>query len=301
MKQYFIYIIICFTSILTACEKDTAISEELIAPEYTLPQGKPGSIDEKIYQIHQKYGTYILYSFDKNDFKRLWTTKWNKWYVPANTNDDLKYVERFVDFIDANLLSKFDVEFIRNNFPYKVFLVDSLCDNSTYNKRKLVNVLSNGNNALAVSNVGKACDEWKEKDWKQLEIDLNNAFSLYYYSSLTEKPIKFISLRSRDISLLSDPQDIDTKYNYSCWTAGYVAGWLNTYLPPKEEQDFADFVRFVTGTTGKELERIMTRFPRMKERAAVLYTYLKNKMNMDMIATQNSNFPEDKLSFNYFN
>jgi len=39
----------------------------------------------------------------------------------------------------------------------------------------------------------------------------------------------------------------------------------------------------------------------MKERAVALYTFMKIKMNMDLIATQNTNFPEDKLSIDIFN
>lgn len=287
---------------MIACSKESIIlSEELSTPEYDLPKGAPGSIEEKIYNIHQKYGTYILYSFQESDLKKQWSTRWSKWYIPANVNNNLRYVGRFVDFIEENLLSKFDVNFVRDNFPYKVFLVDSLCDNITYRKARLVNILSNGNNAIAISNVGVASDSWEEADWIKLAIDLNTTFSAFYYSSLTERPIKFIATRSKDIQMLTDPENIDAKYEYSCWSSGYVAGWLNTYMVPKEEQDFADFMRFVTGTSGKELKRIMNRYPLMKERAMALYIYMRNKMSMDMITTQNNNFPDDKLPLNYFN
>ncbi len=284
-------------------DNDSDFTDELAAPEYDLKKGTPGSVDEKIYQIHEKYGTYILYSFDEKDFKRKWIGSWSTWYAPANTSDNLKYVEKIVTLLEEKVLSKYDESFIRKNFPYKVFLVDTLCENSSsYNKRRAKNVLSNGNNAIAISNVGVASDKWKQKEWQQLAIELDKAFSMFYYSSLKEKPIKFISLRFGKLFFptVTDPENVYSKYTYSCYSVGYVAGKLNGYLSPDESLDFADFIRLMVGTEGTELKRIFSRFPIMKERAAALCGFMKSHMQTDLIATQNTNFPEDKLPLNIF-
>lgn len=301
----------CFiTSILlcslAACSSDdsTTISEKLIAPEYNLPKGEPGTIDELIYNIHEKYGTYILYNFQEQDFKKKWNGKWLAWYAPANTKENLKYVEKFVKILHESVLTKYDEEFVRRNFPYKVFLVDTLCENTlSYNKRLVRKVLSNGNNAIAISNVGKASDSWTNNDWKQLSVELDKAFTVFYYSSFTEKPVKFISLRFPKMFFptVADPQREYSKYLYSCYSVGYAEGKLNAYLSPNEDQDFASFIRLISGTKGTELKHIFKRFKIMKERAVALYTFMKIKMNMDLIATQNTNFPEDKLSIDIFN
>lgn len=305
MKK-FKYIIIGATMLcgFTACSSDSESVplDELIAPEYNLNKGTQGSVDELIYQIHEKYGTYILYSFDETDFRRKWNGKWMAWYAPANTGENLKYVERIVNVLNEKVLKKYDEEFVRKNFPYKVFLVDTLCETSTYNKRRVKNVLSNGNNAIAVSNVGVASDSWGDKEWQKLSIELETAFTIFYYSSLTKKPLKFISLRFQKLTFptVSDPDKVYDKYKYSCYSVGYVTGKLNTYLPPAEDQDFAEFVSLITGTNGTELKRIFTRFAAMKERGAALYLFMKNEMNTDLIKTQNANFPEDPLPENIF-
>ncbi len=296
-NKYFILFILIFLSISCLNEKDSEIIDDISSPEYNLPKGEKGSVDRKIYDIYEKYGTFILYSFEDKDFKRKWTGKWNKWYVPANKSKNLKYVDRFVDFLDNEIFSKYEPEFIKNNFPYKVFLVDSLADAVEYSKYKLKNVLSNGNNAIAVSNVGVKSDEWTEEDWNMLAADVNNAFTIFYYSSLKKKPLQFLSLRTKNIKMQDDPLEIETKYNYSCYSAGYVSGWLGkTYLAPKEEEDFAAYIRFLTANTGTYLNQVLERFPLMKTRSISLYIFLKNKMNMDLVATQNANFPNDKIT-----
>lgn len=288
----------------TACssDDDDALLEDLVAPEYNLPTGKPGTVDATIKSIYDKYGTYILYDFKETDFRRKWNGKWTPWYAPANTGEGKKYVERIVNVLNEKVLNKYEPEFVRRNFPYKVFLVDTLCKNSTYSKRNVVNVLSNGYNAIAVSNVGKATDEWGDPEWKKLAVDLEQAFTLYYYSSLTKKPLKFISLRFNEflIPTVKDPTGKYDKLVYSCYSVGYVMGKLNAYLKPDEDQDFADFVSFIAGTDGTELKYIFSHFEKMKERGEALYRFMKNEMDMDLIKTQNSNFPDDKLPENFF-
>lgn len=290
---------------LIACSKDNDIDslDNIIAPEYNLPKGNPGTVDAKIYDIFNKYETFVLYSFERTDFRRLWTSEWHKWYAPANTSDDLKYVSKFVDFLEKDIFGSYEPEFIKNNFPYKVFLVDTLCDAATYTASKVSKVLSNGNNAIAISNVGLKSDSWKEQDWNLLKADINNAFTLFYYSALDEKPIQFMSLGFKGLSMpiLKDPLGELSKYDYSCYSAGYIRGLLKTtYLIPKEPEDFADYISFLTTKSGSFLNRVFERFPILKARAIVLYIFLKNKMNMDLVATQNINHPEDMVTSDLF-
>ncbi len=287
-----------------ACSPESGLvdTEDLVAKEYDLPQGTEGSTDRAIYNIHEKYGTYLLYSFEETDFRRKWDGKWVAWYTPAVTGENLKYVDKFVELLDKSVLSKYDETFVRRNFPYKVFFVDSLSSSSSYSKRNERNVLSNGYNAIAVANVGPRVDTWSENDWLKIGAELDKAFSLFYYSSLTEKPIKFLSLRFTKLffSTLTDPTGEYDKYKYSCYSTGFVNGRLNAYLTPDEEEDFADFIWLITGNTGTELTNIFSRFPIMFERAKALYIFMNSKMDMNLVKTQNANFPDDKLPLNVF-
>lgn len=300
---YILLFLACFGG-MTACSEDDIVpNADLGQPEYNLPKGEPGSVDEMIWQIHEKYGSYILYSFEEKDLTRVWTSSWSKWYAPANLSNDKAYVRKMVEALQTSVFNKFEEKFIRDNFPYKVLLVDSLCDRYEYSKSKLVNLLSNGQNAIAISNVGVAMDSWGEKEWNSFSVELNNAFTLFYYSALPKKPLEFIASRWTKITfpILKDPEGIDDNYNYSCWNVGYIAGSMgSTYMRPSEDLDFADFVAFLTGTPGSEIIRRFNRFPVLKDRALLLYPYLVNDVKMDVVATQNGNCPEDKLPAGFF-
>ena len=125
---------------------------------------------------------------------------------------------------------------------------------------------------------------------------------MIFYWEYTQASLKYPYKSKKKLTFptVSDPDKVYDKYKYSCYSVGYVTGKLNTYLPPAEDQDFAEFVSLITGTNGTELKRIFTRFAAMKERGAALYLFMKNEMNTDLIKTQNANFPEDPLPENIF-
>lgn len=285
--------------VLCSCDKEEiTVIDDLGAPQYVLPKGEPGSVDEMIYNIHEKYGTFILYSFNRVDLTRLWTSQWNKWYAPADLSGDKKYVRRMVEAIESSIFAKFEPKFIRANFPYKILLVDTLCN--SHEKKSITDLLSNGYNAIAIGNVGKKQDSWKEADWNKLSVTLNNAFTSFYYSALPVKPLQFIATRWPKITfpIVADPTGEDDKTNYSCWICGHIPNI--GYVRSNEDKDFADFVAFLTGTPGKEIMRRFNKFPLLKERGVILYNYMATVVNMDVVATQNVNCPEDKLPAGYF-
>ena len=71
-------------------------------------------------------------------------------------------------------------------------------------------------------------------------------------------------------------------------------------LKPTSEQDFADYITFLTTNTKAELTNVLTRYSKMRERALALVPYLKNVLELDVIATQNKNCPEDPVSPDFF-
>lgn len=286
-------------------EKKLTPLEDLSGKEYDLPEAKAGTLQYKINQIHEKYGTYVLYEFEERDFQRLWTGKWRKWYAPVKLDQGgEKYVEMIVDALENKLLSKFDQQFVRRNFPYRVFIVDSLCSTSTFNKNRLSDFESNGTNSIAISNAGKVLDDWDESAWNNFETQLNMQFCLFYYPSLEVKPIDFLALAPAKFILPSykDPTGTYPDYEATCYNSGVIKGRMGTtMLKPKPEEDFAFFVQFLTGTPGSRMVDIMTRFPLVKERGMLLYKFMKENMDTDLVKTQNNNFPDDKFPISTFN
>lgn len=59
--------------------------------------------------------------------------------------------------------------FIAKFLPKKIYLVDSICNTSSYNKSNLVNTLVTNNHGLAVSNVGVKMETFTNSDWDAME------------------------------------------------------------------------------------------------------------------------------------
>lgn len=290
---------------INACSKDKlVIDENLGGMQYDLPKGAPGSIDERIYNIYQKFGTYILYDFAPEDLAYLWSGGWSVWYTPAITTDE-KYVSKVLDVLESTILNKFEPEFIRRSFPYKVFIVDSL--GISYTKptasKEFSNARSNGQNAFAIANAGAKSDNFKEADWKKMSVDLNATFTQYYFAALPVKPVAFTASKRQKLTgtMADDPTGEDPRYEYSMWTDGLILGRLGTtYLTPYDDQDYADFVAFLTGTPGKEIMRRLNKYQKLKERTMLLVPFLDNVVEMNVVGSQNLNCPDDKLPAGYF-
>lgn len=291
-------------SILSCGKEELNIDYNLAKPEYTLPMGKPGSVEEQIYNIHKEYGTFILYDFEESDLKYIWTSSWNKVHTPANTTEDKKYIRRFINAIDKSVFQKYEADFIRSTFPYKVFLVDTLYNYFEADKSKIVNMLSNGQNAIAISNVGVASEDWEEKDWQKFEIELSNMYTKYYFNSLSKKPLAFIaskwpSLLFPNVDNTSDGEYTD--YQFNCYSAGLMFGQnMISYLTPKDDQDYGDYIAFLTGNTATEIKRVFELFPLVKSRSIILEVYLSDVVNLSVVGTQNKNNPDDKLPIDFF-
>lgn len=291
----------------TACsDDDLHVDEELAKPQYVLAQGEPGSLEATIYDIHERYGTYVLYDFDEVDIRTNWTTGWRNWYAPVKKGNE-KYVKEMIEFVQTNLFEGYTDDFVRANLVYRIFIVDSLCTSSSFDEDDLTNVL-NKEHAWVISNVGPQLEDWTESDWTSLKNELTSLFTLSFYEGAAIKPTQFMALRFASLIIPtkdSDPEEKYEKEQYGCYMVGFVrwrtlAHGRPNSMAPKEDQDFADYITFLTTTPATELSYVLKRFDKMKERTQVLVPYLNNILNLDVVATQNKNCPEDKVSADFF-
>lgn len=292
---------------INACSKDDlVVNENLGGMQYDLPKGAPGSIDERIYNIYHKFGTYILYDFAPQDLAYLWSGGWSVWYTPAITTDE-KYVSKVLDVLESTIFNKFEPEFIRRSFPYKVFIVDSL--GTSYTKptasKDFTNARYNGQNAFAIANAGAKSGNFKDADWKKMSVDLNTVFTQYYFASLPVKPVAFAASKWQKITFprIPDPTGEDEEYKHSCWSVGLIEGSIAggaATVKPDDNKDYADFVAFLTGTPGKEIMRRLNKYQKLKERTMLLVPFLDNVVEMNVVGSQNLNYPDDKLPAGYF-
>lgn len=305
LKLKILSVLIAVTGFTACSDDDLHIDEDLAKPQYVLPEGEPESLDALIYDIHERYGTYVLYDFKEADIRINWTTKWNNWYAPVKKGNE-KYVRQMIEFVQKNLLEGYTDEFVRANLVYRIFMVDSLCTSSDYQKNKLTDLL-NKEHAWVLSNIGPQLEDWTDADWGSLKNELISNFTLSFYEGAAVKPLQFTALKEPGL-FCGDEKDPEGKYGkeqYNMYKIGYVK-WRNTSsgtpnsMCPKDEQDFADYITFLTTTPATELSYVLKRFERVKERALVLVPYLDSVLHLNVITTQNKNCPEDMISADFF-
>lgn len=285
-----------------ACSDDLAVDENLAEIGYDLPQGEAGSVDALIYDIYERYGTYVLYDFDEQDIRVEWKGDWNNHYSPVPEGSE-QYIRQTIEFIQAELLDGYTDDFVRRNLVYRIFLVDSIYSNFYDDEQTGFSAREHG---WIIGNVGPRMAEWTDEDWSELKTTLTTEFTSAFYDAAPVRPTQFLAMRyTESIPMdLEDPLGEYEAQRYTMYTYGYIRGWSvgsnETWLDPDEEQDFADYVTFLTMTPATELMHVLERFENVRERAKVLVPYLDTTLGLGVVATQNKNCPDDPIAEDYF-
>ncbi len=289
-----------------ACsEEEIKPDLSLEEPQYVLPKGEEGSLEALIYDTWERYGTYVLYDFKEEDLRRTWTGRYTNWYAPVKSGNKDK-VKKMLEFVRTSILENYTDDFVRANLDYRIFMVDSLCSQSTYNARRLVNV-STREHGIVVSNCGEKMDMLTDADWMAIRNEVQNVFTQGFYGAAPVKPVEFNASRENGKWIdkwLADPEGEYTAQQYPFLLLGFVKGRETNGNPsmmfPTEDQDFADYITVLTASPKQELVNLFSRFPRIKERGLILVSYLDNVLKMGVVATQNKNCPEDKIDEGFF-
>lgn len=123
MKRMKIYWILLSALVLGACAEDKKIGEiEPIEPGYVLPQGKSPA-DDRIVDLFEKYGTYVLYEYTKADFN--WRQGGGELSYDY-TDPDPKYAGDMLDLLEEIWFKFYPEEFHEKNMPRKIFLTGIL-------------------------------------------------------------------------------------------------------------------------------------------------------------------------------
>lgn len=303
-KFYIIACLFCGAVLLTACDDDKITPDEsLSAPQYDLPKGEAGSLDETIYTIWKDYGTYILYNYEDTDILPLWRGSWAITYtLPEGVPESTDYVKIVVDKINEKLFDVYDDHFIRSYFPYKIMLTSELYQVSTSSTKR--DTLNNGQNTFAISNVTSAVASYTDAQWTTFIRRVHRVVSSGYYPRLTPKPVKFIASKAGSMPAASGSPAFShwTTYNHRAWSSGYVMGrnGESNNTVPVDHTDFDDFMVMLTTTGATELLLRFEYYPKLSDRSLLAYDYLQNTLRIDVIALQNKNCPSDKMASDFF-
>jgi|GEM_PF-3919606 lipoprotein len=257
-----IYLVICIFAV-QACSEDS-ITPELdfdVNPELSTST----SLDKKISDFYQKYDTYIVYNYSKEDINWNWDSYRHYVYsFPANA----EYAEKLLDFIETKFLSGFADDILKKYLPYRIYLADTLWETSNKKTQRYalegVNYFVFGGasekNFPAEKNQRAAVQEWHE------------CFASSLIAKTTETPEKFWSVSTYLREAIRTDQEM--------YERGYV--WRNRILPPTKEEDFFKWVAWFGGTTKEGAMELCNQYPLMKKKYEYLVEYYKETFDIDL-------------------
>lgn len=310
MKTILKYLTVISATLLffAACSEDNlSVDPELNKPIYKIKDGPSEPLNALVKEYYDRYGSYVLYDYTDQDIRWTWTSHWLHWYAPMKTGDE-KYAVKLLTYLKENIYERFTDEFVHRNLAYSIFMADSVCSSVSFDKDNLINV-SERQNGIILANAGAQQDDFTEDKWGAIRNDVETVFINGFYNAAPSKPSQFNSLRDQNLIIPdkgSDPLGVYTSQRYNCYMNGWIKGRKpnfstpETLLQPKVEQDFADYILFLIQTPAAEIKNVMTRFPRVRERVMALVPFLRNILELDVIATQNINCPADPMPADFF-
>ena len=310
MKKMIYFMLVLFMTGITSCTSEDSIKPipELGNPPFELPRGEAGSVEEQIYSVYEKYGSFVLYDFDQKEFYTTWNGRVVYWYAPVKKGNEA-YVRQMVTYMVEDVFASYPEAFISKFLPKKIYLVDSICNTSTYVQRNLVNTLSTDNHVLVVSYVGTKMDSYRDSDWDAMRAGIVATIMGNIYNTM-EVPDEFFTLVEYRIVFEydeeenADPEGEFDAYHYVLYGWGFVNSTnypdYGYFMPHRNGDDLGDYLSFLMSTPKMEMDRIFARFDIVKKRSFLIAKFMVEEMEMDPIALQNSFCPNDPLPAGYF-
>lgn len=231
-----------------SCKKEAALNHEPLPEKYVMTQGT-GVADQFRYDFFNKYGTKVLFDFDKVTY----------FYSPTNTidqYDEIRYItnttlhERALRFINIHWLSFYPQEFKQKYLPRYIFIVDRLVDlveERIANADSVKYAKSNAFSYVLAAGLGNRFDTMSVETKKRLRSELHYHF-LYSFVHASLKlpfpeeffePTKTTYLSARPTPLANDKSDYGP--------AGFLIppGTAKPAAFPSRAEDFQLFLKFI--------------------------------------------------------
>lgn len=333
MKQRLIYYLLGLCSLcFSACSEEITPSVD-VTPEYghLLQLTKESChADTIICDWYKKYNCAVVYEFEDQDISWLWTSKLSNYYekLDISIKEDSIILETMIKYIKDQMIDPNDDAVLKKALPYRIFITKEFHEKSDKTSA-YVNSMYNGQDALIIGYLKSATAPFDEATFS---ANLNALYSKLVYNGLNPKPTDFTQSReacSSNLIILPENDAIENEpewntypdfipinpstgkpalydqYYHQANVLGYVtsygkkAGQAPTYIPD-EATDYGDYLSFITKQPGTYIRQRTQYYWRMAKRAGLLIKYHKETQNEDLIATQNANFPDDKVTLEDF-
>ena len=297
-KIYQLMMCLVAGSLLQSCYQDEDISAKLEEPRYTVEQGDH-PLDQFIYQYYQDNNSYILYNYDKVDYK--WNlTKTLPLELVEQPDKDL--LNKGVECLKKTWMDFYTPEFQKQYFPYKILLADSVkIPSDVFGIRDTV--AFGAINYLAFGRIRPAMNSYTASDLKKIAGEVNGIFwgvQLYNYHRITI-PEAFFMVSGEDLydenlyNLRTEQEDADDvtpdQRKYGFWD--YIDdGSSDHYMSPSKDEDIYAFVRMICSHTTEEMNALMASYPKLEDKYQILTSYISEIYGVDLQAIGDHTFEE---------
>lgn len=322
MKKRFLYTLLGIWGLLLgSCSEESITPQINVEPEYNhLLNLTENSIhaDTVICEWYKKYNCAVLYNYKKEDFQWLWASKLSNYNTKfdISVKEDSIALEKVVDYIQTKLFSYYNDEFLATNLSYKIFICKELHESGSITSN-FTNVITNFQDAMILGYL---------KDSKggaysatNFETNLGTVFMQLFFDKLPQKPTKFLEclVPLQIASMVTMPKDPAIKEEQKVYPdfvdkesvtgrqqhCANVIGFIKTkgpLGPPSQGQDYADYLAFITKNPGSYIRQMTQYYWRIAKRGTLFLEFYRDVNHEDLIATQNANFPNDKVTLEDF-
>ena len=268
---------------MLACAEDSKLGEiPSLTQEYTLPQGNSPA-DDRIVDLHDKYGTFVLYEYIEADLKWLQVDVNNTWGDYEYTQPNPLYAGNVLDLLGECWFRFYPAEFHEKFMPYKIFLTSTLKYVAFTGAETMMN-----SRVVQTQMVVSHCSEEVKNMTQADKVAFKNDLQSKLWGSWLSKfdiPGEFYGVSNYYGKASSDP----TNWNYAR-ERGFVADSKGTEWstqdpwPSSTLSESADLDAFLSGMrnrTSEEWAEDLT-YPLVKKKYDILRNYFLEKFNFDI-------------------
>lgn len=277
MKRMNIYIALFLSIWLIACSEENGVgSVDPLTPDYILPQGKSPA-DNRIVELYNQYGTYILYEYTERDFN--WSQMEGSSSDYTYTKADPLYAGEMLDLLNEVWFSLYPVDFHRKYMPYKIFLATAL----RYGSSAQFKDVRAMNGQIAVSYCSDTLKKMSVGTKLSLKINLQQGLWEKWIDKINF-PEEFFALSDYSKAANTTPSSPDYARN-----RGFVANNGNEWStrvnwPSRTLNKMDDLKAFLNGMVGRTSEQWESdlEYPLVKKKYDILRNYLLETYDFDI-------------------
>jgi len=261
---------------IVGCNKEESITP-LGGDDKYIPQPSETSWGSIIFDLYEDHGVSFIYDFDRTIYDWDMASNANKSHTLTYVQDESQLTDR-LNFLTDEWLSAYPDDFIKEKFPYRVLMVDSIVQKSEVSMIPDAHFLSTaGLNYVAIARMG---DAFETVDQQALLNSVNTSLLADYLfaKGFLTMPDAFFLVSGIDLygaATGGSWGDTSVFYKNGFFPTYDHWGFLSSKFPSQDE-DIHSFVEFYVSTPEDEVDTAIGLYPKMKEKYDILDAYLKS-------------------------